>query len=1082
VLYFYKFVENPTRMKTLLTLPNALIKYFNQLFPKDTYYADSDPIEGKVGSGGGTANLLVNCFKKERTADTNFETWLGKEKRILIHAGGQSRRLPAYAPVGKVLTPIPVFRWERGQKIDQTLLDLQMPLFEEILNKSPKSLNTLIASGDVLIRAGEQISPLPEADVVCYGQWIQPEQAQQHGVFFCKRSNPQQLEFMLQKPSSEKIQDLAADYLFLLDIGIWVLSEKAVKVLCKKSGWDASKQQFTNGNPDYYDLYSTFGTSLGNNAIVSNPPEGDVTNEGDVTHEGDVGRPLHFQQNSTEIDPEINALTVTIVPMPKGTFYHFGSNNDLIESATRLQNMVTDQREIWHRKVKPHPDIFTQNAITKIGFTYENSSVWIENSYIGKDWTIHNRHILTGIPENDWKIDLPAGVCLDIIPIAANTFCIRPYGFQDEFKGAIGDPTTKWLGKPITENSYIRELINNHHVDANTDIQFARIFPVIVPLLTNYESFIQTLLNGETPSAEFLPLPRLSAAEIQEKINFERLNNQRDVFKHDNLKAISRNYKNSIFYQLDLNDTARHFAFAQLDLPPALPTNAPLFTRMHDQMFRARVTELVEANAHNNTALSGNDKNVRTLLSGYDNIDTAFSGNDENVRTSLSGNDDNVGTAFSGNDENVGAALVAAHGKHEKIIITHGRPLHFPNDLKDQYESKAFSLLSETIVSETKAIKVHPELNVMSDQIIWGRSPIRLDLAGGWSDTPPYCLFHGGKVINMAIELNGQPPLQVFIKPSEDFKITLRSIDLGVREDVDSFEQLIATNNVGSAFSIPKAALCLAGFHPDFASHKYSSLKDQLKDFGAGIEISLLAAIPKGSGLGTSSILASTVLGALAEFCTLGWDKHEICFRTLVLEQLLTTGGGWQDQYGGVFNGIKLLESEAGLIQKPVIRWAPDHLFTQQENASSILLYYTGITRVAKNILAEIVRGMFLNSSSHLAIIKEIKYHALTTYDAVQQGNWDQLAAAINQSWVLNQRLDLGTNPLETQALLKPIEDYLSGLKLLGAGGGGYLLLFAKDIEAAGRIRHQLTTSPPNPRARFVDWSISKTGFQVTRS
>ena len=334
----------------------------------------------------------------------------------------------------------------------------------------------------------------------------------------------------------------------------------------------------------------------------------------------------------------------------------------------------------------------------------------------------------------------------------------------------------------------------------------------------------------------------------------------------------------------------------------------------------------------------------------------------------------------------------------------------------------------------------------------------------------------------MAVELNGQPPLQVFIKPSEEFKITLRSIDLGVREDVDTFEQLIATNSVGSAFSIPKAALCLAGFHPDFASNKYPSLKEQLKAFGGGIEISLLAAIPKGSGLGTSSILASTVLGALSEFCTLGWDKHEICFRTLVLEQLLTTGGGWQDQYGGVFNGIKLLESEAGLIQKPVIRWAPDHLFNQPENASSILLYYTGITRVAKNILAEIVRGMFLNSSTHLAIIKEIKYHALTTYDAVQQGNREQLAAAINQSWILNQRLDPGTNPLETQALLKPIEDYLSGLKLLGAGGGGYLLLFAKDMEAAGRIRHQLTTSPPNPRARFVDWSISKTGFQVTRS
>jgi galactokinase/mevalonate kinase-like predicted kinase len=981
VLYFYNFVENPTRMKTLLTVPNAFIKYFNRLYPQDLYYADSDPFDGKVGSGGGTANLLINCFRKENT-EPDFETWLGKEKRAIIHAGGQSRRLPAYAPVGKVLTPIPVFRWERGQKIDQTLLDLQMPLFEEMLNKSPKEVNTLIASGDVLIRAGEQIPTLPVADVVCFGQWIQPEQAQHHGVFFCKRSNPQQLEFMLQKPSSERIQELASDYLFLLDIGIWLLSEKAVKLLCAKSGWNASKQQFENGNADYYDLYSSFGTALG------------------------------MQSNNN--DPEINALTVAIVPMPKGSFYHFGNNSDLLESATRLQNLVTDQREIWHRKVKPHPDIFTQNALTQIGFTHENSSVWVENSFIGKDWTIRNHHILTGIPENNWTIDLPAGVCLDMIPIGETAWCIRPYGFEDDFCGAIGDKTTNWLGKPAKKNDYINELLNRHHLDETTDIQFAQIFPVVDQKAIENGDFIRALLNGDVPENPYLSLPRLSAAEIQEQVNFDRLNAQRERFKYDNLKAISKNYKNSIFYQLDLNDTARHFADAHLDLPPALPPDAPLFTRMHDQMFRARVTALVEVTANEDPERSRRVTPTTTTAA--------------------------------------------------------------------KYEASAFSLLSETIVSETKAVKVHPELNVMTDQIVWGRSPIRLDLAGGWSDTPPYCLFHGGKVINMAVELNGQPPLQVFIKPGEAFKITLRSIDLGVREDVDSFEQLIATNTVGSAFAIPKAALCLAGFHPDFSSQKYSSLTEQLKAFGAGIEISLLAAIPKGSGLGTSSILASTVLGALSEFCSLGWDKHEICFRTLVLEQLLTTGGGWQDQYGGVFNGIKLLESEAGLIQKPVIRWAPEYLFTQPENASSILLYYTGITRVAKNILAEIVRGMFLNSSSHLAIIKEIKQHALTTYDAVQQGNWEQLTAAINQSWILNQRLDSGTNPPETQALLKPVEDYLSGLKLLGAGGGGYVLFFAKDMEAAGRIRHQLTTSPPNQRARFVEWSISKTGFQVTRS
>lgn len=110
-----------------------------------------------------------------------------------------------------------------------------------------------------------------------------------------------------------------------------------------------------------------------------------------------------------------------------------------------------------------------------------------------------------------------------------------------------------------------------------------------------------------------------------------------------------------------------------------------------------------------------------------------------------------------------------------------------------------------------------------------------------------------------------------------------------------------------------------------------------------------------GSGGGTS------VLGAISDFAGLSWDKFEICNRALALEQLLTTGGGWQDQYGGVIPGLKLLTTGRGWIQAPDIRWLPDYLFTKPEYKDSMLLYYTGITRVAKNILSEIVEGMFLN-------------------------------------------------------------------------------------------------------------------------
>jgi len=244
----------------------------------------------------------------------------------------------------------------------------------------------------------------------------------------------------------------------------------------------------------------------------------------------------------------------------------------------------------------------------------------------------------------------------------------------------------------------------------------------------------------------------------------------------------------------------------------------------------------------------------------------------------------------------------------------------------------------------------------------------------------------------------------------------------------------------------------------------------------------LLAAAPKGSGLGTSSILSATVLAALSDLFGLNWDHNVLFTRTLALEQLLTTGGGWQDQAGGIFRGVKLVETVSGLAQKPTLSWLPDYLFGHQFANSRILLYYTGVTRLAKNILSEIVRGIFLNSPAHLNLIEEIGANARIAGAAIQQCDYDRLCAAIQNSWRLNQRLDSGTNPPAVAAILDSVKDYLAATKLLGAGGGGYLLMFAKDAEAAGRIREKLTSSPPNPRARFVNLSLSDTGLQVTRS
>jgi galactokinase/mevalonate kinase-like predicted kinase len=168
--------------------------------------------------------------------------------------------------------------------------------------------------------------------------------------------------------------------------------------------------------------------------------------------------------------------------------------------------------------------------------------------------------------------------------------------------------------------------------------------------------------------------------------------------------------------------------------------------------------------------------------------------------------------------------------------------------------------------------------------------------------------------------------------------------------------------------------------------------------------------------------------------------------------------------------------------EKIRVRWMPDRLFTQPEYKECWLLYYTGITRVAKNILAEIVRGMFLNEGYRLRIVDEIRQHAYRLAEAIQGSDLHYTGKMVAHSWKLNNALDNGTNTPEVQRIIDLIHSYTLGFKLLGAGGGGYMLMCAKDREAALRIKQVLTRNPPNAKARFVNMDVSQKGFQISRS
>ncbi len=864
-------------MKKLLSLPPNLVGSFHEVtgLSREEYFCTCDPVGHRLGSGGGTAWLLQEAYRSQESGvgSQAFEAWLAKEKRILIHAGGQSKRLPSYAVSGKVLMPLPVFRWERGQKLSQDLMSVQLPLYEKMMAAAPERLHTMVVSGDVLIRATQPLQPIPDADVVCYGLWLDASVAKNHGVFVSDRRTPTVLKQMLQKPSVQTLAELQKDHFYLTDIGVWLLSDKAIELLMKRS---QSNPNIPSTPDDFkeYDLYSEFGCALGT----------------------DPSKP----------DDEISALKVAILPLAGGEFYHFGTSREMISSTLRLQNLVNDQREIMHIDRKPHPSIFVQNSVMKIPFTEENTNVWVENSYIGPRWHLTHDHVITGVPENDWEISLEPGDCIDVVPVGESDYEVRRYRIDE----------------PLNSN------------------------------------------------------------EVAERANLKRLFEQRRKYRKENWLALARNWRHSVFYQLDLADAAEAFGKEQIPLPEPLGEDAPLMTRIHNAM-------------------------------------------------------------FLGDSE------------------------------------KAFALLREGLCNDAVADQQQPSLCVADDQIVWGRSPVRIDIAGGWTDTPPYCLMEGGNVINFAIELNGQPPLQAYVRPSKEPRIVLRSIDLGAMEVIEINEQLMDFMHVGSPFSIPKAALVLAGFGK---SLEFRTLHSQLEAFGSGIELTLLSAIPAGSGLGTSSILASTVLGALNDFCGLGWDKNEIGRRTLMLEQMLTTGGGWQDQFGGVLGGVKLLQTGRGFDQSPQVRWLPNDLWTQPEYRACHLLYYTGITRTAKSILAEIVRRMFLNHHDELIMLREMKAHTMEMYEAIQHNDFVQMGQLVRKTWHQNQILDSGTNPPQVAVLTSLIDDLSLGYKLPGAGGGGYLYMIAKDPEAAARIKQILGEHRQNKNARFVEMSLSTTGLQISRS
>jgi fucokinase len=399
----------------------------------------------------------------------------------------------------------------------------------------------------------------------------------------------------------------------------------------------------------------------------------------------------------------------------------------------------------------------------------------------------------------------------------------------------------------------------------------------------------------------------------------------------------------------------------------------------------------------------------------------------------------------------------------------------------EPYMQRAFAKVAEASeighrrieVSSNGKFKLTPNIEIVAS------APVRLDLAGGWTDTPPYCFERGGHVVNVAINLDDRPPVRAIVRTIPEPRLILESHDLGRRIEIARVVDPL-TIDVTDPFALHHVALSLTGLMPS----GQMDLKRHFRSMGAGIHLTTESRVPKGSGLGTSSILAAALLAALHKLRGRVPSTAALIEQTLLLEQRLSTGGGWQDQVGGIVGGVKSTITAPGVPQRPSIE--PLDLSDAQYHAMEerLVVYYSGQQRLARDILRRVMGRWLAREPAMQSLTESLKQTATGLRAALVKGRWLDAAANVARYWQIKKELYPGsTTPATDLLLLEMREDYIAA-GLAGAGGGGFAYFLCRDPHQASRLRTRLaehSTRPGFPGSVYTT-QINRDGLLVKSS
>lgn len=307
--------------------------------------------------------------------------------------------------------------------------------------------------------------------------------------------------------------------------------------------------------------------------------------------------------------------------------------------------------------------------------------------------------------------------------------------------------------------------------------------------------------------------------------------------------------------------------------------------------------------------------------------------------------------------------------------------------------------------------------------IIRSKAPLRLGLAGGGTDVSPYSDQFGGAILNVTVDMFAYTTIQ----PTDDGKVVFEAPDKHLREEYSNAMEV----DTDGYFILHKGV--------------YNRIVKQFTHKPLSLRIASFVDVPAGSGMGTSSTLVVSILGAYVEWLKLPLGEYDIARLAYEIERIdLGLAGGKQDQYAATFGGFNFMEFiQENVIVNPLrIRQR-----CQDELNHNLLLYYTDTSHVSADIIKEQQQNVQAKKTSSIESMHKLKEQSIQMKEALLKGDINHIGEILDFGWKYKKQMAKSvSNPRIDSIYNAAKEAGATGGKISGAGGGGFMFFYCPGL------------------------------------